>query len=268
MSKDEENRVRSTRKALGLTQKEVAKVLGVSHRTYQNWELAGEIPNYKSLQTLYERFGVNANYLVGLSDSVFQTMKPTSYFEHNESRSDESESAKPVSHSEEDDSRIESMHSSAHSGDDQHAVFERQLPYTEGEFCYIPFYGVRAEAGAGGVGEEKSGLPMAFRRHWVNEHLRSNFKNLFIIKVTGDSMEPTLNDGEIILVDKDIALPPHEDIYVLRLGDMLLIKRLQYIPPENQLKLISDNSNYAEITVSDYKELHILGRVRWRGGLL
>lgn len=155
----------------------------------------------------------------------------------------------------------DSVHSSSHVGD-------KELPYADSEFTYIPFYSVRAEAGGGSIAEDKDPLPMAFRRRWVDQHLRTSYNNLFLMKVAGDSMYPTLNEDEIILVDQSIRTPPPEDIYVIRLDELLLIKRIQYVPPGKQVNLLSDNDHYAQITVSDHQELHIIGRVCWRAGML
>jgi hypothetical protein len=64
----------------------------------------------------------------------------------------------------------------------------------------------------------------------------------FLVKrlyVRGESMEPTLRSGELILVDTK-ATQPREGIHVLRLDDALLVKRL-HILPGRRLKVVSDN---------------------------
>ena len=65
---------------------------------------------------------------------------------------------------------------------------------------------------------------LAFRKGWLRKQ-RINAKKASIIEVLGDSMEPTLEDGCIILVDHQRLALASQKIFVVRVDDGVLIKR-------------------------------------------
>ena len=61
---------------------------------------------------------------------------------------------------------------------------------------------VRASAGPGAIPYEQAGKPyFAFDENWLKSLTASPAGRLSIIRVEGDSMAPTLNAGDDILVD-------------------------------------------------------------------
>jgi phage repressor protein C with HTH and peptisase S24 domain len=77
-------------------------------------------------------------------------------------------------------------------------------------------------------------------------------------------MEPTLREGDDILVDRGISAPRWGAIHVLRLDDMLVVKRL--IREGKKACIIrSDNMAYADIRVEDPRTISLIGRVLWCG---
>lgn len=87
--------------------------------------------------------------------------------------------------------------------------------------------------------------------------------HLSTIVVSGDSMEPTLRDGDEILVDRK-PRPPRDGIHVVRLGDSLLVKRLDTGRP-GKIVLISDNAAYPPVECAG-QDVEVIGRVVWKGG--
>jgi len=81
-----------------------------------------------------------------------------------------------------------------------------------------------------------------------------------------DSMMPTLNDGDVVLVDMNQRSPVLPGIFVLHDGMGLVAKRLEYVrmsdPP--RLQIISDNYQYSPYECTA-EEVNIVGRVRWYG---
>ncbi|MCL1789635.1 MAG: helix-turn-helix domain-containing protein [Oscillospiraceae bacterium] len=61
-------RLKTLRKSRKLTQKQVAKDIGISERGYQRYE-ANEKPLYDVLIALADYFNVSIDYLVGRSDN-------------------------------------------------------------------------------------------------------------------------------------------------------------------------------------------------------
>lgn len=66
------------------------------------------------------------------------------------------------------------------------------------------------------------------------------------IQVDGDSMEPTLNRGDYILIDENITFGT-DGIYAIQFGGQILIKRLQF-KMDGTVLIISDNQKYQSET--------------------
>ncbi len=62
------------------------------------------------------------------------------------------------------------------------------------------------------------------------------------IQVDGDSMEPTLRDGDYVLIDENINFGTN-GIYTIQYGGQILIKRLQF-KMDGTILIISDNDKY------------------------
>ena len=57
--------LKEARKNSGMTQAEVAKIVGVAKNTYCNWENGTREPNILKIKALAKAFGVSVDYLVG-----------------------------------------------------------------------------------------------------------------------------------------------------------------------------------------------------------
>lgn len=135
------------------------------------------------------------------------------------------------------------------------------------EFVFVPRYDIQAAAGHGQlVGDEQPIFAMAFRRYWIENYVTRDIKNLSVISVKGDSMEGVLNDGDTILINHG-QTTPRDGLYVLRLNENLLVKRLQLIPG-GIVNVISANEAYPTFEI-DLKnptdDVAIIGRVEWFG---
>jgi phage repressor protein C with HTH and peptisase S24 domain len=132
---------------------------------------------------------------------------------------------------------------------------------------HIPFFDVEASAGPGAFPPETQtptssvAIPAGLLRH-----NRGTSSNLCAIQTKGDSMEPTLRNGSLLIVDRSDR-QIREGIFVISRGEVLLVKRVQ--PRENNtLRLRSDNQRYEpeDINLNDSSQnLHVLGRVIWSG---
>lgn len=103
-----------------------------------------------------------------------------------------------------------------------------------------------------------------FQREWLRGLMRGRLEELFVARGDGDSMEPTLKDGDIVLIDtaqKDIL--QQDRIWAVSYGDLGMIKRVRRLPG-GTYQLISDNPNVTPISAFD-GEMHVIGRVIWIG---
>jgi hypothetical protein len=133
------------------------------------------------------------------------------------------------------------------------------------EWADIPRLPLGASAGPGAhAAEEIPSGRLRFSNRWLKAQGLEPVM-LSVIEVEGDSMEPTLRDGDEILVDRT-PRPLRAGIHVIRLDDMLLVKRLES-GSGGSLRIISDNAAYPrmERLVDD---VEVIGRVVWKGGRL
>ena len=135
-------------------------------------------------------------------------------------------------------------------------------------YAQIPLLDVRAGAGRGSVVENEQVVDvLAFKEDWIRQELHKRPDDLRLIFVVGDSMEPDLRAGDIVLIDHTDSNAGREGIYVIRMDGALLVKQLQRLPG-GVLKVISRNQSYEPFTVPVSKLAEpdgfaIIGRVVW-----
>ena len=88
---------------------------------------------------------------------------------------------------------------------------------------------------------------------------KENVKNIEAINVTGDSMEPTLNNGNIIFIDKTKQNVSKDGIYAFINENGLFVKRIQR-RVDGGLDVISDNKEYP-MQIVNKNGINILGKV-------
>jgi hypothetical protein len=134
------------------------------------------------------------------------------------------------------------------------------------DYVLIPQLAVDASAGPGTEpGNEAPLAALAFQANWVRSVASGRTEALSVIGVEGDSMLPTLADGDQILVDTDDRERLRDGIYVLRTDDALLVKRLSVNPATRRLTIRSDNEAYPSWDDCDPAGVHVIGRVVWVG---
>jgi phage repressor protein C with HTH and peptisase S24 domain len=126
---------------------------------------------------------------------------------------------------------------------------------------------IRASAGPGALADTERAHPyFGFDERWLRGLTGSAAEDLAIIRVEGDSMAPTLNDGDDILVDRAGCNEALRDgIYVLRVDDSLLVKRLAMHPLGKSVTVQSDNPAYPDWPDCGLDDVHCIGRVIWAG---
>ncbi len=131
----------------------------------------------------------------------------------------------------------------------------------------VPRLDLGASAGAGSfAGDEAARAHIAFDSAWLRRIARGTPDQLSIIRVAGDSMTPLLADGDEILVDQgDGAERLRDGIYVLRIDDALVVKRLALNPAARTVSVRSDNPSYPGWPDCDLAAIDIVGRVVWAG---
>ena len=126
---------------------------------------------------------------------------------------------------------------------------------------------VTVSAGPGAIVSEELGKPyFAFDDRWLKALTPSSPANLSVVRVEGDSMTPTLNAGDDILVDLgDAAERLRDGIYVLRIDDALVVKRIALNPVGRRVTVQSDNPAYPDWPDCGLDDIKPIGRVIWAG---
>jgi phage repressor protein C with HTH and peptisase S24 domain len=140
-------------------------------------------------------------------------------------------------------------------------------PFVPGSLISVNRHVVAASAGPGAVVTEELGKPyFAFDERWLKALTPTSASNLSIVRVEGDSMTPTLNAGDDILVDLgDAADRLRDGIYVLRIDDALVVKRLALNPIGRRVTVQSDNPAYPDWPDCSLEKISPIGRVIWSG---
>ena len=228
MTKEIHNRLRRARERAGFkTASEAAKWLGVESPTYLAHENGSRGIKGDALQKYAKRFKVEISWLLTGEGAPLETKLPTK------------------SHGHEGPSIIE----------------------VEGDtYARLPLYDIRAQAGRGALAYD--GAPIGWRLfdfNWIKSASRSAIEDLKVIEVSGDSMEPTLYKGDHVLVDLQNTALAQPGLFVLRLDESLMVKRVQKLIKSGNVRVISDNPRYEAEEISDENRISVIGRVIWIG---
>ena len=126
----------------------------------------------------------------------------------------------------------------------------------EDELEMIPYYEIYASAGYGSFNLDayEPDDYIGLSRRWLNQRgFRINHLTFF--QAEGDSMYPTISDGDALLIDLSEKMPKDGRIYILRHGEQTLVKRVQGI---------SDNKTFydpVDLTFDESLDLEVIGRV-------
>lgn len=232
-----------------LTQKEFAGMFGIAKDTLARYERDEYSPTSKFIEALSIQLGINPAWLILGTGPEKQGDVASMSVES------QAAVARPAS-----------------------ASPERCL--SPDDFIIVPMLESRVAAGPEGeilYEEIKDYYP--FKRWWIEKiagQSTERKKCLVLVTVRGDSMSPTINQGEVVLVDtyetERIEIRTGQ-IYLVILPDgSSAIKRLALSKENGRLKLICISDNVAvyrpfEFELAPGRSLknYVLGRVRWCG---
>lgn len=142
----------------------------------------------------------------------------------------------------------------------------KQEPYdSDIRTVSIPVLNVSASAGDGRIMTEyeEIGGFIQFNQKWLNE-MGLKKSDLFTIPTVGESMEPTIKAGEYLLCSRsEYHTKVGDGIYVIRLNESILVKRLQ-VMMDDVVLVSSDNSHFYKSFKIDLKkqsDFQVLGKV-------
>jgi len=130
-------------------------------------------------------------------------------------------------------------------------------------YVQVPRYEIAASAGGGAlVHSEQIVDVMSFKSDYLKVSLGLSPKNLAVISVVGDSMEPYLSEGDLVMVDLGVTSIQNNSVYVLQFGDSLLVKRVQ-VKLDGEVIVKSDNPLYdpESFRGESAERLRVVGRM-------
>lgn len=236
-------RIKEARETAGLTQEELGKLVGVTGSAITNYEKETSHPKESVMYSLIEALGVDANYL--FQDCVKAKKAP--------SISDE---AMKIA------ARYEKL-----DGIGRGAV-NAIMKYEENRMAEELQKVSRLDAEASTMldmivytNPSAAGIPL----YAENDYERIEFPASevprgadFGVRISGDSMEPTIHNGTIVWVHKVPELQEGQ-IGIFMVDDGAVCKR--FYNTSSGIELRSDNSKYGPIKVSEFERLGIVGRV-------
>jgi DNA-binding phage protein len=144
-----------------------------------------------------------------------------------------------------------------------HEVRDMKGPFDGGiqqrDYVFLPRYDVGGSARGEPLRSEQIVDYLAFKAEWVKARLNTEPRNLLLIEAVGDSMSPTFEDSDLLLVDLTEPRFKHDGIYVLRRECDLAVRRVQRRADGNLL-VRGDNPSYESLIVAR-DDLRVVGRV-------
>ena len=133
------------------------------------------------------------------------------------------------------------------------------------DLLLVPLVAARLSAGTGSLETENEILGhFAFRESWLTR--KGNPDHMVLMRVYGDSMEPTIQHGDMALIDQGKThIVPHT-IYAVGVNEEIYIKQVETLPGHRMI-LRSHNERYEPIEVDLRGDMadsvRIIGKVIW-----
>lgn len=238
-------RIRKLRESRNMTQTELSEILGMkTYTTVSKWEKNENFPKGKDLKKLAEIFNVTSDYLLGLSDTKLG--KITTQNEHPEiltiyNQLEEPKQEKVLSYAkdqldEQESSNIISIFNKSQNDD-------YITDYVEGLVA----------AGHGTFQEDNLHMEVKLRAEDVPEDYDT------IAKVAGDSMEPMIEDNDLLFI-RGTNQVDINDIGIFQINGKNFVKKLKR-DYNGGWYLQSLNNSYEEIHLTENDDIRTIGEV-------
>ena len=216
------------------TQAEFADRVGINVNTLRGYEKGRALPGYEVLESLCSKLNVSPNWILTGQGNVLQEA-PFSGLNETPRPLPQPELAEP-------------------------------MPSCDVDLIMIPMVEARLSAGHGslevGGDSERS---YAFRSDFL--HRKGNPREMVLMRVSGDSMEPEIMDNDIFRIDQVKRDVTPGRLYPIGFDEAINLKRIDILPGKVILK--STNAAYPPVeldTRGDCEDaFRVIGRVLWCG---
>lgn len=209
-----------------IPQAEFAKQLGVHKNTLGRYERGESEPDVSTVRAICTNFGVRPEWFIFGEGAMYQ----------DETIRPSSDSKPPCT----------------------------GQPAGDTEIIFIPRLKARLSAGGGSFEvETECNGKFAFRKDWIRT--KGNANDMVLMEVSGDSMEPDICDGDMVLIDQSKNQVIAGGIFAVGVEETIMVKQLDMEP--GTLVIRSKNKRYQDIKIprgSDLAEnVRVIGRVIW-----
>lgn len=240
------DRVRKLREGRNMTQTELSEILGMkTYTTVSKWEKNENFPKGKDLKKLAEIFNVTSDYLLGLADSKLG--KITAQSEKNEIISiydqlEEQRQEKVLNYAKE---QLEEQENS-----NIISIFNK--PQDDEDYITDYVEGLVA-AGRGIFQDDNLHMEVRLRANDVPNEYDT------IAKVAGDSMEPLIEDNDLLFI-KITSQVDINDIGIFQVNGKNFVKKLKR-DYDGSWYLQSLNNSYEEVHLTENDDIRTIGEV-------
>ncbi|HGJ5866916.1 MULTISPECIES: helix-turn-helix transcriptional regulator [Arsenophonus] len=144
-------------------------------------------------------------------------------------------------------------------------IFEEMKNQDLEEFVEIPLLDVKLSAGNGSYEtDERSKICLLFRRYSLKK-MGVHPQSARLVRISGNSMEPALNDGDVVGINTDKTSIEDGKTYAISHDDVLRVKTLISAPGKIIIRSVNREEYPDEImTLIDFKQyIRIIGQVFW-----
>ena len=227
-------RLRRFRLQANIAQPKLAEMIGVNRNSISNWEAGRRRPDMDLVPKVCEALGITLDQFFGIDDPV--TAEDKKLLE--------------CFHEMDEPNKKAFRHIGYNILDAQHErEYSEQRAYLEENHCIVP---LSEELAAAGYGEWLDSNPEVTDVYLYRDEDVERADQL--IRITGDSMEPTYKNGDVLLVEHTSAVDVGE-IGIFILDGKGFVKEYQGD------HLHSHNPEYPNIMLKDYDSTYCYGRV-------
>lgn len=251
-------KIRIVREERGLNQAELASKLNITSRTLQNYEYGTSIPDIKIVQEMAKIFEIQVGYF--LDENFDVSTDVSSVVSADKDDVSSVVSVKNVSQNK----KVSPNNQNSVSQSEKMKKLDEIASGNKNKIINLRFFdNVSAAAGYGANNDDESFEIIEVTAKFLSKILRVTPQEYDVISVLGDSMEPLVKNGDMVLV-KPTSEASNGEIVIANLGGDLYVKKLLRDPIKRNVRLTSMNNFYEDIVIEEdeLEQLNIVGVVK------
>lgn len=235
-------KIKKAREQKGITQKQLAELIGAKHNSISNWEKDQNKPDIAYIEFLSSALDVDPGYFFSNDVKKNITIDELSFIEKYRKLDDLGREIINLI----TDAELKRITPPPTTPESKIIDFQEEKEKRE-----LPYYTIGASAGNGNFLATNDYILIE-----VDDYVPQQAN--YALKVKGDSMEPKYHDGDIVYVKTQKSIENGE-IGIFCIDDNVYIKKLECV--DGKCKLISLNPSYDPIEIKESNEFKCFGKV-------